>query len=428
MEDKNDIGLQLKVLQYFERIESEDCTKVKYKCKIENCVKELSGKYISNLTKHASRLHPKFFETKILQKKSKLTLPQKRLKLIQEWVEIVTVNGRSFLHLADSGFQKVADEKLKELNDAGLGKDLSGPNYTAIKKHIAYLADEVKKNIKEEVKEQFVSLMIDFATKHRRSIMGVSLQFVRNGETVSRSIGMVRTLASNTGANVLNVLVELLQSFGIEKSRVVSVTTDNAANLSSMVKILNENVERERKAAETETAETETTETQTAETETAEKHDIEQNASVQQKIHSHEYFNVYDIDEEILRTIGDFSRDCGESCDDSESDSDGELDRILNDEGDFESLIRDLKNEYASLTLTVNGVKCAAHTLQLGVRDALNDKRSKIGPLICLCRAVCKILRKQSTLYVLEENQITIRVPGLDCETRWSSTYDMVRT
>lgn len=389
-----------KVLKCFEKQYSGDETQNDYKCNIENCTKVLKGKYSSNLVKHVRRVHENYFKTVIQAKNNELTMQQKRLKLIQDWVEIVTVNGRSFLHLADSGFQKVADEKLAELEDAGLRTGLDGPNFIAIKENIAYLAGEVKNKIREEINDKFVSLMIDFATKHRKSIMGVSLQFVQNGKIITRSIGMVQTLASNTGANVLNVLIELLNSFGIEKTRVISITTDNAPNLTSMVKILNENFEREQSNIET--------------------HNIETNANPSPAPPNHEYFDVNTLDDEIRKVVSKCH-----SCEDSESDD--ELDEILNDEYDFEALIRSLRNKYASLTVNVNGIKCAAHTLQLAVRDALDDKFLNVKPVIELCRIVCKTLRKQSYVYILQENGIEIRSPRLDCLTRWSSTYTMVR-
>lgn len=321
-------------------------------------------------------------------------MPQKRLKLIQDWVEIVTVNSRSFAHLADSGFQKVVDDKLAELKNGGLSAGLEGPNFTAIKERISYLAGEVEKKIKEEVDGKFVSIMIDFATKHRRSIMGVSLQFVQNGKVVTRSIGMVQSIASNTGENVLDVLIDLLNSFGIKKSRIISITSDDARNLSTMVKILNENLEHENDAAD------------------------EHNAHSLENAHEHEVFcDVNNIDDEIRRAIGESD----------DSDSDDELNDILDGDDDFETLIESLRNEYASHTIIVNGVKCAAHTLQLAVRDALADTVLNIGHLIDLCRAVGKSLRKQSSQYLLEHNAIPYKSPRSECKTRWNSTYHMVR-
>lgn len=402
---EEEINLFAKIIKYFERINPSEGANQKLKCLIENCNKIYCGKYHSNIIKHVRRSHADFFALNIESKKAKLSLPQKRLKFIQDSVEVVTINGRSFKHLEDSGYKKLIHEKMEELVVTGHGDDLVGPHFVAIKKQIAYLAKEVQSKIKEDVKDRFVSLMIDFATKHRRSIMGVSLQYVDKGKIVIRSIGMVRMYSSCTSAHTLDVLVDLLNSFGIEKSRVVSVTTDNAPNLSLMVKMLNETVERENENHEE--CEKDTDQPPEFLSENSEAKDTS------------EEINFVDIEDEISNALDSWQSD--------NSDSDEELNEILNDDDDFFSLIQALKNEFASNTLTVNGVKCAAHTLQLAINDALKDKRLDVNKMIKLCRLVCKTLRKMSYQYILEENGIGTKSPRMDCITRWSSTYYMVR-
>lgn len=402
----NENKLFAKTLKYFELVISDDDKNPQYKCLIEKCDKKLCGKYPSNIIKHARRMHPEFFALKIQGKTNQLSMPQKRLKFIQDSVEVVTINGRSFMHLDDSGHKKLIEEKMIELVENGYGEGLSGPHFTAIKEQIAYLAKEVKMKIKEEVKDRYVSIMIDFATKHRRNIMGVSLQYVKNGRTEVRSIGMLKMNSSCTGENTLNVLLDLLDSFGIEKSHVVSVTTDNAANLTLMVKMLNETVERE--SEENNQMETE---------DNAGSTDPENENSG--SCDSNSQFHFDDIESEIREAI--------ESTQPDDSDSDEELDELLNDEDVYVILIEALANKFASSTLTVNGVNCAAHTLQLAVMAALKDKRLNINNLIKLCRLVCKTLRKMSYQYILQENGISFKIPRLDCRTRWSSTYYMVR-
>lgn len=394
-----------KTIKYFQRVPQDDEKSLEFVCLIENCNKVYCGKYESNIIKHVRRVHADFYSSNIEGKKEKLSLPQKRLKFIQNSVEIVANNGRSFKHLEDSGYKKMIEEKMDELVATGYGEGLNGPHFTAIKAQISYLADEIKKQITEDVKDKYVSLMIDFATKHHRSIMGVCLQYYSNAQIEIRSIGMLQMHCSSTSEHTLKVLFELLKSFGIEKSRVVSVTTDNAANLSLMVKMLNETVERENKNDENGA-----------------------NDMAQSRELDFEYSEMYDF------SVADNSRDIDAeisnaiaACQSEDSDSDEELNALLNDDDDYISMVDALKNKFASSTLTVNGVKCAAHTLQLAVRDALKDKRLNIINLIALYRLVCKTLRKMKYQYTLKENGIEMIAPRLDCCTRWSSEYYMVR-
>lgn len=416
----SECALQVKVLKYFEKMQPVDTNITKYKCKIDKCNRNLSGKQHSNLLKHVRRMHANFFETNIQKKIRPLTLVQKRMKFIQNSVEIVTMNGRSFLHLNDSGYKKQIDEKLDELVTAGLSEGLTGPNFTAIKKRIAYLAEQIKMQIEEEVKDRFVALMIDFATKNNRSFMGVSLQYVCNGRIEERSIGILEMNSSHTSRHILAVLIDLLNSFGIEKSRVLSVTTDNAPNLTLMVKLLNEQVDRELADAKEDTDFDEVHAVDEGASQRSDQ-DLEENVFAQPNP-THEFFTAENIEAEILKALTDLDN----QPDTSNEDSDEELNDMLNDDADFANLIEALENDFALDTLIANGIRCAAHTLQLAVIDAINDRSLNVKNVITLCRIVCKMLRKQSTINMLEENGIIIKSPRLDCLTRWSSTYLMV--
>lgn len=75
----------------------------------------------------------------------------------------------------------------------------------------------------------------------------------------------------------------------------------------------------------------------------------------------------------------------------------------------------------------MNSIKCAAHTLQLAVRDALECLDKKDKNAINLCRRAAKFLRLQSTKNEMRKIGLTSVYPALDVVTRWSSTYMMVR-
>ncbi|KYM94576.1 Zinc finger BED domain-containing protein 4, partial [Cyphomyrmex costatus] len=67
--------------------------------------------------------------------------------------------------------------------------------------------------------------------------------------------------------------------------------------------------------------------------------------------------------------------------------------------------------------------RCAAHTLQLTVDDAL--KRAKpISQLISKARNLAKKLRTQTFIYLIRKQNF--KKPTLDCPTRWCSTIDML--
>ncbi|KAH7959828.1 hypothetical protein HPB49_014065 [Dermacentor silvarum] len=68
------------------------------------------------------------------------------------------------------------------------------------------------------------------------------------------------------------------------------------------------------------------------------------------------------------------------------------------------------------------GVRCAAHTKQLAVSDALKDSGS--NTLVAQCRALVKKLRAQSAMSLIRK--LGLRKPIIDCPTRWMSTLVML--
>lgn len=74
----------------------------------------------------------------------------------------------------------------------------------------------------------------------------------------------------------------------------------------------------------------------------------------------------------------------------------------------------------------VNGINCAAHTLQLAVKDAIAQLPACHANVLRLAAKVCKFLRKESTKNEARNLGIKIKLPSMDTPTRWSSTYIMV--
>ena len=71
----------------------------------------------------------------------------------------------------------------------------------------------------------------------------------------------------------------------------------------------------------------------------------------------------------------------------------------------------------------IRGIRCAAHTLQLAVEDAITscpDTNLIIGK----ARDVAKHLRTPNVMYILRAQKAPC--PILDTETRWQSKFDML--
>lgn len=93
----------------------------------------------------------------------------------------------------------------------------------------------------------------------------------------------------------------------------------------------------------------------------------------------------------------------------------------------IDHVVTEIQEENSNQYFFAHSIKCAAHTLQLAVKDALNDIDDEDAEVINLSKEVSKQLRLHSIRNELKEAKIKIVLPKLDVETRWNSTYLMVR-
>lgn len=118
-----------------------------------------------------------------------------------------------------------------------------------------------------------------------------------------------------------------------------------------------------------------------------------------------------------------------------------EIDALLNDENfisDDDNWVLDdgltrldlegaVESEIGAGLVFVNGINCAAHTMQLVVRDALALLPRHHANIITLASKVSKFFRKESTRNTVRSLGLSLKVPSVEMPTRWSSTYMMVR-
>lgn len=409
-----------RILNHFEYLYTND-QGVFYKCLIsDECeTKQYNAKKKYNLVSHA-KTHAKFFaENYTTVAVTHTQMLYKRLHFIQASTEMVTVNGLPFAALNKSGFRKAVADKLQELKNANCGDGLVG-KCPAIKEHIIYLSSEIIKTVKEEVNGKFVSLMVDTATKFRRSILGLSLQFLRGTSIVIRSIGMVHLDSSHTSKYIADTILNQLKLFGIEIWQIISITTDNASNMTAMIDRCNQIYDDECAVDD---------ESDVGDYAEDHQNDDQNLSGAGDSAYVETLQRQYTLasEEELQSMIVDFldeidAKEPGESETTSNQRDAGQ--KLQEEPIDIDELLRQLEEIFSDVGLKITGIRCAAHTLQLAVIGALGGKNYKL--LIRLCREVCKELRKQTTHGVLKTNHILFRIPSLDCLTRWNSTYTMV--
>lgn len=396
---------QEKAFEYFVPLHSDLDGNTKYICKIGKCRSTLEGKNRFNLVSHIKSQHKEIYKLidGTQSDENTMLMEIKRLELIQKLSEIVTVNGRAFAYLSDSGMIGLISNDFALLKERGYATGLYSPYYPAVRDHINYLAKNVIEKIKKETRGNFVSLMADVGTKNRKDILGIALQYIIDGRVIIRSIGMLELTASHTGKYIKDEIVTCLKVFDISPDQVISITTDNGSNMLAAVMLFNNEIADPEEPNGTEIAD-----------------------ECDDATDEFEITSESDLNNEIVGVLAEF--DSAQENINAELQTgdpiDPEVLQMLDDTSHFLDLLQELENEFATQTLKSNGVKCAAHVLQLAVKDAL--KISSILTIIKICRTVCKLLRKKTNVYDIRAQNLNFKEPRLDCSTRWSSTYLMV--
>lgn len=398
-------SLNQKAQEYFEVIFEENSEKGK-KCKIENCGKVLVGKRPSNLVSHIKCSHPELYSERFENADEKINYALLNLEFIQNCTEIVTYNGRAFNSLMDSGFQKMVAGQSKELADNGFVINLSDKNHPKIKEYLHLVAVKIRNQIKKEVCDKQVAVMADSAT-NSKSILGVSIQFVSDGKIIIRNVGMCMLTKSNTGKYLRNVIETCLSAYDITPAHIISVTTDNGKNMISMTKQIGKNYETN--DSESSDSEAEYIEN-TVGTIDGNPDTIGEISDQEISNIIHQYEGINDDDE--LNTILDDPIE-GDTTDENSTDED--RNRVL---------LEDMANDFTLIHHNISSIRCAAHTLQLAIKDAL--VKSSINSFISFCREIVKTLRTTLYRYAMYKLGLDLK-PCIDCPTRWGSTYLMVR-
>lgn len=361
-----------------------------YTC--NHCGSEYNGSKLHNLASHLKTCQPEIHFQ--ICKKSKDHLIIKRLKLIQNAVQIVTTDGRPFESLRDEGFQKLIANKLRKLKDAGIPVDMKHSSLSDIKEHLHQMAEKAREKIRECVRNREVSVLIDIATKNNRSIVAISVQFLKEGRLNVFSLGLMELDKAHTGSYLADVCIECLQKYGITPQKVITITRDNGANVSKMVRDIDHDLQ------------------------------MSQTKSVPEQLFSPVKNN---------RGI-----EVNNRADDDIANLLAEAEEITDEEGLaqlFENALHEnLLNSMANglfengyeAEYDITGVNCAAHTLQLAIGDAIKLIPIAHKNIIALIRRIAKLLRLSKSAQQIKEAGIQYKRPRLDVVTRWGSMYQMV--
>ncbi|XP_041985081.1 zinc finger BED domain-containing protein 4-like [Aricia agestis] len=256
-------------------------------------------------------------------------------------------------------FSLLEDNAFKEIKALICADFVEEANCKKIKTLIAEKANTIKEKIVTEVAQTLISVKMDSATCMDRQFVGINIQYIKNSKIVVRNLAIKEIFCSQTSENLKCTLLEVLADFRIDLYNIYSLTTDNGANYLKISKLLNEEINNDN------------------ETGTENDGDEDEDELV---YHSDDY--AYSLEHFNATFLND-----------------NEQERMVE----------------------IRQIACAAHTLQLCIKDVLkNDYET----LIEKCRNVVRILRRP--LMKLKIKLEKFKKPILDCTTRWFSTYYML--
>lgn len=336
----------------------------KYVCLVTDCKSQIATLKLSALHRHFRQCHESKLPEIIPLIKGSQNLETLRKEILYLCVEQVTVCGRTLNSINDSSFRKLLDYQLKVLKGTPHELTITEINLK-LRPMIHEIAAEIREQIRIEFNGKFFSIMFDSATKRNRALLGIDVRTIHSGKIVMRSIGMERIKCKHTGKNIAFMIFDRLSKHGILPKRMTSSTIDNGRNMIKAVEVLDKMVTES--------------------------------------------------------SVENFS---GESSE--ESDSENLQSHWIDPEFQIH-LIKQAAEEFCTTFKPhvydmIDCIRCAAHTIQLAVNDAL--QKSNCVPIIDKARQLVKNIRLQQILLKLEAAGLPI--PSLDCITRWFSIYIMV--
>lgn len=235
------------------------------------------------------------------------------------------------------------------------------------------------------------------------------MQYKYNSKLRVRSIGMIELERAHTATYLCDVIVRCLGEYNIDLHQIFTITTDNGRNMVKMIREIQKQLQELVVNAAPKNLEIDSesilTENDTTNT-IANVMVISDDDAIEQLL----LFNDITDDEAIEMIY--------------EREEYQELD--TQHQSTLSQIVVNL-NESCNTIWKINGINCAAHTIQLAIKNALNGMLKIDHNIIELCRRISKILRLKRVQMILKEKGYQFKIPRLDVETRWSSTYMMVR-
>lgn len=210
-------------------------------CEADGCSVILSDK--STAIRHFKHLHPELAQAvdkiKSQNRENEFKSVDIRVQMQPSdlWnaiIRLIIFNALPFSIVKSQGFRYLINPFIIGFKRAGLNCTVNIPH---VRSQITDKANQIKDAITNEVKGKFVGLLLDIASRHNRSILGINIAFWCNGKICIRTIGMQTIKVSQTSRNLFDIIKGVLAKFEINLEQIFAVTTDNGKNLRKLSKL-----------------------------------------------------------------------------------------------------------------------------------------------------------------------------------------------
>ncbi|XP_055386349.1 uncharacterized protein LOC129615251 [Condylostylus longicornis] len=224
-------------LKFINRLVSYNEKLDKSICLIENCGKELSGRRLYNIKRHYKLAHDLIINNNVDYKGNTnfisnisipKTIPTPKVKKLHTKIKTETMDKREFLKCC-VGLGTLKNIPLRIFDDNDFFKKIIKPyedqfqtnlNSTNVTSVIEKAGEEVKRLIREHVKNKMVSVKIDAATRMGRSILGINVQYIESFQLHVNTIGIIEVTNMRTIKDIKKDISICLKGVGIEKTHV----------------------------------------------------------------------------------------------------------------------------------------------------------------------------------------------------------------
>ena len=93
------------------------------------------------------------------------------------------------------------------------------------------------------MKNKFVFLKMDAYTRMRTNYIAINVQFMNNNmEVIIYILAVKDTNANHSSESIKKIVCDVLDGYGLKKEQILAIVTDNASNMISTIKKINQSL------------------------------------------------------------------------------------------------------------------------------------------------------------------------------------------